>query len=447
MDSGESFLLPYDVDGRTELNIKESALAAKLLNAELSKINAKTLLLVFDMCRTEPFGSGKSASRNNTLGNRQARDFVVVPSGARIAGPSATLTLYSCSPLQRSWEWLNKGRGYFSYFFEEGLRREAADSGGTVRVRNLLDYLTKAVPGAVAREEGQEQKPYYEIKGADALDLVLASGRPPGNGGATAVPVVAGNSAEALYQKQFQRGLELSDQGKYDEAYLRFEAAAELKPQDAQAVLRMGNARYYAKKYDDAVTLYIKVTEIAPADETAFSNLGSAYYGKMDYTEAEKYYRKAMEISQNNAYTALGLGDMCHRRNNDTEAEQLYRKAVELDPKIATTANKLGLFFCDKKDYTEAEKYINKAIELDPKNADYQINMGNIHFDKGAYAEAEKFYRKAIELNAKEGVYHVCLAGALFQQNRRDEAKIEAQKAIDLGCKDNWVYKPLGLTP
>src|SRR5262249_4242151 len=154
---------------------------------------------------------------------------------------------FSCSPQERSWEWRTKGRGYFSYFLEEGLRRGAADGQGVVRVRNLVEYLQMAVYGAVQREEGKEQTPYPTIEGPGATELILATGRPPGSGGGTAATVADG-SVRALYEAALQRGYESYKERQYEAAEAQFKAALALDGRSAKALTMLGAIAYTARR-------------------------------------------------------------------------------------------------------------------------------------------------------------------------------------------------------
>ena len=133
---GATYLVPYDADVRTNSTLKYTSLPEADVREQLSKIPAKGLILAFDMCRSDPRKGEKGIAQDNLMG-RQAKDLRIVPASdgaADQSGPRAVVTLFSCSPSERSWEWQAKGRGYFSYFLEQGLRSGAADSKGVVRV-------------------------------------------------------------------------------------------------------------------------------------------------------------------------------------------------------------------------------------------------------------------------------------------------------------------------
>lgn len=175
---GTSYLLPYDTDARTESTLKRTALATADVTAELRRIPAGTLLLAFDMCRNDPRKGSKATGADNVLGAKQARDLAIPPARDGSSGPRTVVTLFSCNPLERSWEWSEKKRGFFSYFLEEGIKGGASDPKGEVRLKELLVYLEETVPRIVQREVGRSQTPYAVVEGTGALDLVLARDRP-----------------------------------------------------------------------------------------------------------------------------------------------------------------------------------------------------------------------------------------------------------------------------
>ncbi len=167
-----SYLLPADVDLRTETSLKHSALATSDVQNLLNSLKARTILLVFDMCRSDT----RSHSRDNRavmVTKRQVEDLTLKDDGVR-----QVVSLFACSPNQSSFEWPGKGRGYFSYFLEQGLRGEAKDDQGHITVGTLVSYLAASVPDAVKLHEQAEQTPNCLMGGPNPGSVVLASVAP-----------------------------------------------------------------------------------------------------------------------------------------------------------------------------------------------------------------------------------------------------------------------------
>lgn len=181
--AGVPYLLPFDTSASDDDTLIESAIPAATFRAKLAQVKAKALILAFDMCRSDPRKAGKAvAASDNKLSRNLARGLDFKHGAQTGAGdaPSAAapvaVTLYSCSPGERSYEWADKGRGYFSYYLEQGLRGKAADASGKVTALGLARYIGRETQAAVKREEQKAQTPYPSLDGPGADGFVLARG-------------------------------------------------------------------------------------------------------------------------------------------------------------------------------------------------------------------------------------------------------------------------------
>lgn len=103
----------------------------------------------------------------------------MVPASGDGPGPKQVVTFFSCSPGQKSYEWRNQNRGYFSYYFEQALRGQAADpKTGEVRVGDLQTFVMAKVAAEVKRNENSDQVPYIKQEGPDPGHMTLAWGKP-----------------------------------------------------------------------------------------------------------------------------------------------------------------------------------------------------------------------------------------------------------------------------
>ena len=169
-------LLPYDTDASSLTGMTDTVIPVERFMERLGKVKAGTLLLIFDMCRSDPKKGAKDITGANTLKERQTKAFKL--GGESDGGEKPTvITLFACSRDQRSWEWGEKRRGYFSYFLDEGLRGKAADASGTVRFDRLMQYIGDNVEKTVLREEDKTQTPFFEVQGPAGAEAKLTLAR------------------------------------------------------------------------------------------------------------------------------------------------------------------------------------------------------------------------------------------------------------------------------
>jgi tetratricopeptide (TPR) repeat protein len=98
-----------------------------------------------------------------------------------------------------------------------------------------------------------------------------------------------------------EKGCDLGDQGKHQEAIKCFDKAIEIEPNDIDAWNGKGNALYCLGKYDEAIRCYDKALDIDPNDTDVWYNKGNALNDKEKYEKAIKGYNKYLEINPNNA--------------------------------------------------------------------------------------------------------------------------------------------------
>lgn len=183
---GTTYLLPSNCDSRTEATLRLSAIPTSAILSVLSSLKASNLILVFDMCRSDPLRSSRDADpRAESLTERQIRELVMTPnlsggSGTKVSAPEArqVVTFFSCSPGQKSYEWGSKNRGYFSYFFEQALRGQASTKG-EIRVGDLQNFVKAKVEAAVKQNENASQVPFIKLEGPNPVQFPLAYNKGP----------------------------------------------------------------------------------------------------------------------------------------------------------------------------------------------------------------------------------------------------------------------------
>lgn len=175
---GQSFLLTVEADPRSLLTLQQSALQARDLFGWVQATRASKVLLLVDACRNDPYkGRGQG---DNRLGQNLARDLTLVNTAGPGTSPSlpSYATLFACSAGQRSYEWNDKGHGFFTYFLIEGLKGQAAEPGGQVTLASLVRYVQRQVSEASSRWTMNQQVPWLRYEGPGADGWVLASGAP-----------------------------------------------------------------------------------------------------------------------------------------------------------------------------------------------------------------------------------------------------------------------------
>ncbi|MGC4045988.1 MAG: caspase family protein [Armatimonas sp.] len=173
----KDYLLPYDFKGIDPESGVDTAYEEDKFYERLSQVAGRPMSWYGISAATIHSARPETALRSETIlripKSKKAGKLRALPGEP----PLPTLVkLFACSPGQSSYEWLDKGQGYFTYFLERGLRGAAADGKGQVTVKSLKDYLYTQVSSLVSQNENAKQTPNATMEGTNPEDLVLATG-------------------------------------------------------------------------------------------------------------------------------------------------------------------------------------------------------------------------------------------------------------------------------
>ena len=163
----------------------------------------------------------------------------------------------------------------------------------------------------------------------------------------------------------FSQGVELQEQGRFEEAIDEYTKAIELDPNYAMAYSNRAAAYLYKGQYDLVMADCNKAIELDPELAMAYNNRGAAYATKGELDQA--------------------IAD--------------FDKAIELAPELAMAYNNRGAAYATKGELDKAIADFDKAIELDPDYAKAYFGRGLTYYLKGEVAKAVSDLEKCIELS------------------------------------------------
>jgi hypothetical protein len=195
---GQAYLIPSDARLTDDISLlEESAVSVQRMHDRIRLTGVSQVVVLLDACRNDP-GGRADAPNNLTTAYTKGFDFDV-----RNREVQAFATIYATAVGQRAFEYVEKKQGYFSWAVVEGLKGAAANERGEVTLAALVKYVQDTVPKRVAIDlgAGKQQRPFANIDGYMAADLVVAVGPPPG---------VADANATSNETRTDSRAMELS---------------------------------------------------------------------------------------------------------------------------------------------------------------------------------------------------------------------------------------------
>ena len=168
----QAFLLPSDAQVSDDVNLLEqTAINVVQIKDWVRKTGVGQVLLFLDACRNDPTAGRAAADNPLTKTYTQAFNF-----DWRNREVQAFATVYATQIGRRAYERRTPRHGYFTLALVEGLRGGAANERGEVTLASLVNHLQSTVTSQVRLDlgQGREQKPFAEIGGYRANELVLS---------------------------------------------------------------------------------------------------------------------------------------------------------------------------------------------------------------------------------------------------------------------------------
>ena len=325
--------------------------------------------------------------------------------------------------------WLRAAESYARYLDRKGKKKEAID------VLNRIDeFSVGRVPIAVLRKQIEAGKPvarlvdgpvdgasevlldlgtalnrsggeifvklYLQLARAlepnsDAVLLQLASVAEQQNNAEEAIDLYAKIPADSPIKRvaELQRGLNLADLDRHDEAIAQLNRLLDQDPEDMRAYLALGGV--YASKEDfrSAAGVYDKaaarLTILSTADWNIFYQRGIAYERLKEWPKAEPNFRKALELYPNQPQVMNYLGySWVDMGMNLDEAMDLIRKAVDLRPSDGYIVNSLGWAYFKIGKFDDAVRELERAVSLKPDDPVLNDHLGDAYWRGGRRLEA-----------------------------------------------------------
>jgi len=123
--------------------------------------------------------------------------------------------------------------------------------------------------------------------------------------------------------------------GKTDEAYLHFQAAAEINPLDPMSRSNLGAYLQEHGHMAEAIEKYNRVITLTSDPgllAATYANLGAAYRKLGEDEKARTSYDQALQLNPNQYNAYLGLGELLEKQSRLDDAISNYSKAVGLRP-------------------------------------------------------------------------------------------------------------------
>jgi serine/threonine protein kinase len=195
----------------------------------------------------------------------------------------------------------------------------------------------------------------------------------------------------------------------------------ELKELEAWELSNKGVSLSNLGKYQEAIACYDKAIEINPGFADAWHNKTNSLEKLGKDQEVIACYDKALEINPGFVEAWVNKGFFLSKLGKYQEAIACYDRALELNPKDTKAWLSKGVSLLALSKYQEAIACFDKALEINPGDADAWLFKGDSLENFGKYQEAIACFGKALEIdsrNARAWYANALVADILGRQVR-----------------------------
>lgn len=194
-----------------------------------------------------------------------------------------------------------------------------------------------------------------------------------------------------------ERGVELEQAGRIDDAIATEEESAQLDPKLVRAHVnliilygRTGDFQRASEHFQAAVALDPKHIP------DAYYNFGVLLMKRSELSEAAECFRKAIQLEPDYAGAHNDLGYLLERQGKLAEAADEYRKAVEEKPDFRQAHFNLGRILVNQQQYPEAIQELQQTLTpVDESTPAYLYALGAAYGRAGDQSKARGYLEQA----------------------------------------------------
>ncbi|MBZ2164544.1 tetratricopeptide repeat protein [Methanobacterium spitsbergense] len=208
---------------------------------------------------------------------------------------------------------------------------------------------------------------------------------------------------------KIQRGFELIDQSKYQEACDYFDKYVKSDPENPLAWSGKAVALLKLNKYEEAlecsnIALDIKLSlnkflVKKTINVIQLSSKGLALAGLKRYDEALDYFDKVLKMNPKYLVALNARACVLAKLKNYDEALKIINKAQKLSPKNAYILDTKAYILSGLGKSDEALQYYQKAIDINPHNEEIHYNKGKTHKKLQQYNAALDCFDESLNIN------------------------------------------------
>lgn len=245
---------------------------------------------------------------------------------------------------------------------------------------------------------------------------------------------------EPEYLRDFERGSQAMDKGRFDDALVAFTASLQKEPTFTFAEASQAIALLGLEREEEARQIITRLEAEHPTDFSTLIGITGIYHSLGEPEKALSLLERAGGVAPEapEAYMALvhGFADM----GDVDRAFEWAQRAVRLAPESSEAHMLLGRLYVDKEQFQDAFDEFQRAVKLDPHNEEAQLSLGTAYLTQEQWDDAIVPLKKAIAIDPQYALAYVMLGNAYGRSDRTREALAAAKNAMKYADEDPDIY-------
>jgi tetratricopeptide (TPR) repeat protein len=157
------------------------------------------------------------------------------------------------------------------------------------------------------------------------------------------------NKFSGEVQAAFKLGVQLTEEGKFDEALAELNKALEKNPDQSAIHAAIGNVYAKSGKNEEALAAYNKAIGFSPNDPDLYTTAGITMNAMGKTAEAQEAFKKAAALNpQAAAQNYYNLGVIFMNSGKIDEAADAFKQSIAADPNFGESYYQLGMALSGK---------------------------------------------------------------------------------------------------
>jgi len=178
------------------------------------------------------------------------------------------------------------------------------------------------------------------------------------------------------------------------DAFLAFNAALRLRPNDPSALFNMGVLLFDQSRFAKAAELLQQASQGRPRDPEILFRLGMARVNTGDLTGAAEALRGTLAEAPGRLDARNNLATVLTQMKHYEEAAQTLNAVIGSDPDNAQALNGMGVIASSQGQWPRSRDYFEKAVAADPNDLKFLYNLAGAYEQTGEKEKAAEAYRK-----------------------------------------------------